>query len=634
MTNNRSENLGPAERIIQTILTYNDHVYHGRPGMVLKDPTTAVGVRWIPVTHKMENGEKVVYQLSKVGRKTNRVKVGVCQMNGQIKSPTGTIVGEYRAAGLFPEVAVWLYKQVAEVWKLDNEFAARWASYVYGQEHRDLKVILAAFMLCQSRKGDPVMDNGKIVFYDDDFRDVGEAMMLLQTKDGKNDLNAKLLMRIKELLALPGVAAVNRELGFGKSARNPFFGRWQKAAEKWLAYREENPRLLEGLVKAGFRTTVMDLARNIGYKPDSTKFFEYLRWKQKQAKDGRRVLAIGQEVAKAESWVGLTEKEICERIVSQKIGFKRIVGMIPKEIGMTKAIVAAAIEVGSLSDKDLIIFTPTLEELGMMEIPDIKARWEKALKAADDMRAANIALRVKSTAAKEALNEASDKALQNAVAESMKGIRIYFMVDISGSMEGAIVQAKEYLAKLLQGFPPEKIHISCFNTVGKELFLKSPNSIGVTNIFSGIRAGGGTDYSSGIRALQHHKPSEDEDVIFIFVGDEEAQPFANGVRASGLNPMAIGFLKTVATTGSAAYRVMQGYNASAVRDTAAELQIPLFTIDERIFSDPYNIPRTIRQIMLNTPINRTVVRNTSAPRITLIDTILQTQLLKKPAWAE
>ena len=629
---NRNENLGPAERIIQTILTYNDHVYHGRPGMVLKDPTTAVGVRWIPVTHKMENGEKVVYQLSKVGRKTNRIKVGVCQMNGQIKSPTGTVVGEYRAAGLFPEVAVWLYKQVAEVWKLDNEFAARWASYVYGQEHRDLKVILAAFMLCQSRKGDPVMDNGKIVFYDDDFRDVGEAMMLLQTKDSKNDLNAKLLMRIKELLALPGVAAVNRELGFGKSARNPFFGRWQKAAEKWLAYREENPRLLEGLVKAGFRTTVMDLARNIGYKPDSTKFFEYLRWKQKQAKDGRRVLAIGQEVVKAESWVGLTEKEICERIVSQKIGFKRIVGMIPKEIGMTKAIVAAAIEAGSLSDKDLIIFTPTLEELGMMEIPDIKARWEKALKAADDMRAANIALRVKSTAAKESLNEASDKALQNAVAESMKGIRIYFMVDISGSMEGAIVQAKTYISRFLQAFPMDKIHISVFNTTGRIVELKAPTAKAVEVAMANYKPSGGTDYGSGVRALQHFKPKDDEDVIFIFVGDEEAQPFANAVRASGLNPLAIGFVKVTATTGAAGYRAMQGYAASAVRDTGAELGLPVFMINEATFADPYAIPRTIRNLINSTPVNRNVQRATPV-RVTLVDAILKTELLKKPVWA-
>jgi hypothetical protein len=72
--------------------------------------------------------------------------------------------------------------------------------------------------------------------------------------------------------------------------------------EKWLAYREENTKLLEGLVKAGFRTSVIELARRVGYKPTSPKFFQILRWKQVQAQDGRREVAVGQEIAKAETW--------------------------------------------------------------------------------------------------------------------------------------------------------------------------------------------------------------------------------------------------------------------------------------------------------------------------------------------
>jgi hypothetical protein len=33
------ENLGPAERIIQTLISYTDHMNHGRPGVVCKDQT-------------------------------------------------------------------------------------------------------------------------------------------------------------------------------------------------------------------------------------------------------------------------------------------------------------------------------------------------------------------------------------------------------------------------------------------------------------------------------------------------------------------------------------------------------------------------------------------------------------------
>ena len=623
------ENLGPAERIIQALLNYTDHAVHNRPGVVVPDNRFNVGVRWEPVTHK-EEGEpkqKVVYKLAKAGKKTVKTRVGVLQDNGKIFE-AGREVGEYRPAGLFPEVAVWMYRQVAEVWKLDNEFAAKWASYAFGQEHRDLKVVLAAFMLCQSRKGDPVVDAGKVAFYDEDFRDVGEAMMLLSRKDGK-DFNPKLLLRVHDMLSLPGIAAVNRELGFGRSARRPFYGRWDKAAEKWLRYREQNPKLLEGLVKAGFRSTVMELARRIGYSPDTPKFFEILRWKQVQAKDGRRQLAIGQAVSAAETWADLTEEQICEKIVKEKPNFKRVVGLLPKKIGVTRAVMAASIEAGSLSDKDLIIYTPTLEELGLLEVQEIKDRWNRAIKAADDMRAANIATRVKSKDTQEQLKGAADSALQKAVEETMKGMRVYFMVDVSGSMENAIEAAKSHVARFLQGFPQDKVHVSIFNTQGREIQIKHASAAGVENAFKGIRAGGGTDYGSGIRTLQAHKPKEDEDVIFVWVGDEEAQPFAAVVNGSGLRPTAFGFVKVGGQAGIGGMMVQ--YGGSAVRDTAAQLGIPCFMISEQTFADPYAIPRTIRALIAATPVGKTVVQ-TAAPRVTLVETILKQELLKKPTW--
>src|SRR5262249_10558176 len=261
---NAAEKLGPAEKILQTLLNHQDHMIHNRPGMVTPDARHTIGVRWVPVTHKEENGDKGVYELTKAGKKTNKVRKGAMRADGKIEE-NGRIVGEYRAPGLFPEVATWMYAQVADVWTLDNEFAARWASYAFGQEHRDLKVVLAAFLLVQSRKGDPVLEGGKVAFHDEDYRNVGEAMMLVV----KKDRHPTPPLPIHELLLLPGVAAINRELGFGKSARRAPLGRWEKAVEKWLRHREENPRLLQGLVKAGFRTSVMELARRIGYKPSS-----------------------------------------------------------------------------------------------------------------------------------------------------------------------------------------------------------------------------------------------------------------------------------------------------------------------------------------------------------------------------
>jgi uncharacterized protein with von Willebrand factor type A (vWA) domain len=632
MDANNKENLGPAETIIQSLLTYSDHLYHGRPGVVVRDPRSAIGLQWAPVTHKDENGARVVYRLEKAGKKTVRTRLGT--MNGDNKIRNGAAeVGTYRPSGLFPEVASWFYKQVANVWQLDNEFAARWASFAFNQEHRDLKVVLAAFLLVQSRKGDPVLEGDEVLFADEDYRDVGEAMLLLQEK-GK-DLNPKLLLRIWDVLNLPEVAKINHELGFGKSAKHPFLGRWPKTIEKWLRYREENPKMLEGLVKAGFRTTIMTLARRIGYRPTTDRFFAALRWKQKQADDGRREMAIGKAVKAAESWEHLDEARICEVIMKTKPNWKRIVGLLPTKVGVTRAVVAAAIEAGSLSDKDIIILTPTLEELGLLKVQEIKERLASALAKADDMRAANIARNVRSKELKETLEAGADKVAQKVVEEVTRGIRVYFMVDISGSMQGALEAAKPLIAKFLQSFPLDRVHVSTFNTAGREVAIKHASTKGVEAAFRGISAGGGTEYGAGVRALEKHKPAVDEDALFIFVGDEEARPFPDHVVASGLKPVAFGFYKTVPNGGAAAWRqaTYGADNNTAVRETANRLGIPCFLIDERTFDDPYAVPRTIRALVAATPVGQTPAGQQPRVRVTLVDQILQTPLLSKPQWA-
>jgi Mg-chelatase subunit ChlD len=614
------ENLGAAERIVQAVLTYSDHMVHNRPGVVVRDPSIAAGVRWAPVTHVVNGAEKTVFRLDKVGKKTAKTRLGVLRDDGSIVNGAA-LVGRYQPAGIFPEVAAWIYRQVAEVYRLDHEFAARWASFAFGEEHRDLKVVLAAFMLVQARRGDPVVDDGKVAFYDDDFRDVGEAMILVRRKDGK-DLHPKLLLRIHDLLSLPEIAAINRDLGFGKSARKPFLGRWPKAVEKWLRFREENPKLLEGLVAAGFRTSVIELARRVGYKPTSGRFFETLRWKQSQAEDGRRALVIGETFAPSESWDALDEAAICMKIVETKPSWKVVVGRVPKAIGVTRAIAAAAIEAGSLSAKDLVIATPTLEALGLLEFPEIKARWTAAVAAAEDRRAANVAQRVKSKETAEILKDAADEAVKKAVAEVARDLRVYFFVDISGSMEGAIEKAKADIATFLQGFPLDRLHVAVFNTVGREIRIPHASAAGVTNAFRGIVAGGGTDYGQGVWALRAHKPLPNEDALMIFIGDEEdgKREFSNAVKESGLAPMSFGLVR------------VGGGRGRAVRETARVLGIPCFEIDERTFADPYAIPRTIRALVSATPVAAATPDQPKA-RVTLVETILKTALLTKPSWA-
>ena len=252
------------------------------------------------------------------------------------------------------------------------------------------------------------------------------------------------------------------------------------------------------------------------------------------------------------------------------------------------------------------------------------------------MRAANIAKNVRSQDVKDKLNEAADIAVKEAVKEVVQNLRIYFMIDTSASMQGAIEAAKGYIAKFLQAFPPESVHVATFNTQGRVINIRHNSAAGVEAAFRGISAGGGTDYGSGVRALQEFKPKADEDALFIFVGDEEARPFDGTITASGLNPMAFGFLKMAPISGAPAWRARTyGTDGNiAVRETANRLNIPCFMIEEDTFNDVYAIPRVIKNLIAATPVSApTAARTPRAPRVTLVQQILKTELLEKPTWA-
>jgi len=628
--NERVEALGPAERIINAITQFTDHAVHNRPGIVVPDARHRLGVRWEQATWVKEGGQKVVYKTHKVGRRSTRTRVGI-GVPGTIEVRDGTrTIGTFRRPGLFPEVVVHLYQQIADVWKMDNEFAARWASWAFeNDDNRDLKVILAAFLLVQNRFGEFVQD-GDSTFRDDDYRAVGEAMCLVRLQKKGATFNPKMILRVGLVLEVPGVIEINRKLGFGQSARRAIRGRYETLVRKWLRHSELNPKVLEQLVKGGFASSVTALAAKVRYKPVSDKFFGTLRWKQVQAVDGRRQIAIGKAVKKAESWEGLTEAQICTRIVKGKMSYKRVVGMLPADVGLTPAIMSATIEVGGLSDSDLIILTPTLEELGLLKDKDIEARWKGAMERAENQRAANIARNVKREDVKEALEEAADKATAKAVEEVTRDLRIYVVVDKSGSMEGAIEKAKEYLAKFVGAFPLDKLHVSVFNTMGREVEIKAATKAAVTQAFRGHTAGGGTSYAAGIGCLvSRYKPAENEDAIFIFVGDEgdnNIHQLVQVIRASGVIPVSFGLLHVQGNS-------MWGWGGTIVKQAAVQLGIPCFDIEEGIFADPYAVPRTIRNLIASTPVTRVATPAAPVRRVSLIKQILDTPLLQKPVWA-
>jgi len=584
-----AESLGPAEKLLSLIINFPDHLWHNRPGVVRNE-------KWKAATRKE------VEEFKKHGRVTG---------------------GEYRQPGPNIEAIEQVYRTLAEIWQANNELAARLASYVMKEtDWRDMKVVCAAFMLVQSRAGEPITEeqNGKkvVLFHDDDYREVGEAMIKLYQRGSNRMMNPKLIQRVSEVLSLPSVAAINRQLRFGNPhKRKPFTGRYYKAVEDWLAFRETNPGLLEGLRKSGYANTVKALARMVGYKPKSKRFFEVLGWKQKQAAEGHRTIGLTDLELRKLSFDGLSEKGICERIVAEKLGWKQVMGMLPKGVGLTPAIFVAMLD--QFSDKDLTILTPTLEELGLLKHDAIKARWQKAIQSQEDQRARIIAKNIRDRETAQQLAASADAAVTKAVAEATQeaDIHIMFIIDVSGSMQGAIEQSKEALSMIVQGFPKEKLHISCFNTSGTLLKPRHYSAAGVQHMLKGIGASGGTIYSSGVRVFQENgvRIPPGADLLLFAVGDEAGEQgdlFAQNLKLWNYVPSAIAHIVNVSTRYS---------RGETVRRAAEVLGVPYTEVNVEQFTDVYQVQRTLKAVLEAQPYRT---------KGSLVEKIMQTDMLVSP----
>jgi Mg-chelatase subunit ChlD len=571
--------MGPAERLLDVVLGGSAHLWHNRPGLDVRGT-------WQPA-------------------------------KGVRKNTKSSAAGKPVAPGLFVPAAVALYSRLLEIHKLNPELMAHLASYALVEtDWRDLKVACAALMLVQARAGIPVHDDdGSVAFYDDDYRRIGEAMVLWYQKKSPRMLTPKAVLRVAELLETPEIAALNRKAGFGDpAAKRAPLGRWTKVASKWLVLRETNRAMLEGLVRAGYKETIKGLARKIGYKPQSPEFFGVLGWKQKQAADGRRAIGLDNaKLAKSDRFDGLSEAEICETIVAQRLRYKDAVGRLPSEIGLTPAIMVALLP--TLSDRDLRQLTPTLEELGLFVVPEIRAKWEKAIASSTDQRGLNIAKNVRAANLKEKLADSADNAARKAVAAATTEaeLRVMFLVDKSGSMQNAIDSSKEVLAKMLAGFPLDKLHVAAFDTMGQVLRPKAATRKAVEHMLAPLKGEGGTIHGAAVQALHRDgvRVPSGAKLVVIVVGDAQGEAgaqFANVFRTLGYAVSAMAFLQA-------------GGTGATVRDCARELRVPYSEVGVAQFDDPYHVPRVLRAL-LEAP----VAAGVATPG--LVEKVMATKLLE------
>jgi hypothetical protein len=569
----RVEALSPMERVIQTLINTKDHVFHGRPGV-------EIAGAWRPL-NKKDKEEIEAYKKFALGE-ANVVPKG----------------GKFLKSGIFIPAAVILYQQLVDIWKADNELAARLASYALLEtDHKDLKVMCAALMLVQNRAGQTIKDpEGN--FNDEDFRDTGAAMLGYYEQGSKLMFNPKMILDVLSLLALPEINAINKATGFGDpQSKRPSHGRWPAVARGYLRFRELNPKMLESGVKAGFKSTLQGLAKKSRYKPLTQRFFEILKWPQVQTEEGHRTIGLEGLDIQRQTFVGLNEAQVVEKITTEKLGYKMVMGMLTPEVGLSPNVMKALLP--GMTDKDVVLLIPTLEDLGLLKDKTVKARIDKALKDVDDERARNIAKNVRSKELKGQMEAAADGALAKAVNKEIaeKPLKILIGIDASGSMEGSIVMAKDVVGRLLPAFTDQKdkISVQIFSTDSKTVKFKQYTKTGVSTALAGYSAGGGTLYGSTFftAAREGFKVEPGEDLIVLFIGDEQGEPaerLKQAMEYHGLKPAAMAIVP-----------VFGGHygRGSTVRDCARLMRVPLTEVDPKMIpdGDPYQMVRFLRNFL-------------------------------------
>jgi Mg-chelatase subunit ChlD len=260
-----------------------------------------------------------------------------------------------------------------------------------------------------------------------------------------------------------------------------------------------------------------------------------------------------------------------------------------------------------------------------MTEPEIRQRWERAIADATDQRSLNIAKNVRSKELRSKLEDASDNAAKKAIAEATaeQPVDVMFLIDKSGSMEGAIDKSKEALSRILAGFPQEHVHIASFDTVGTVLKPKAPTRSAVQHMLGAIKAGGGTVHAAGLRVLFQagvRVPKENK-LIVIIVGDEAGEDGAQLARAFkeyGYDVAAMAILVNVAST-----------RGTTVQSCARALAVPYSEVQIDQFEDPYQVPRVLRAL-LEAPL-ATAGGSTIAAQSGWLEKVIATPILTLPS---
>lgn len=384
----------------------------------------------------------------------------------------------------------------------DPIFLAQLTSYVIEKsDNKDLKAIITLVNALSDADGSP-FDPTDTELRKPNFRLVSHAAL--------QRLDPKQVRRIFELAGLRTSGKgklIPRKFGIDNSVAVHIPRSLRGAVRKYLRHREQTPNGVNGIVKAGLKNIFIDLFRMSHTKPLPATAVK-LRWIQK---DG----SIGKSDLKKSlfDFKGLTDVQIAEKIVAEKMSARAALGAIDK---LTPVIAVAILQVAS--GDEVVILTSMLEDSGILKDKEVqkvyKAKVKESKNAIDRIKAFETKV---SREISGALDEGRASAKKQIFEEKTGDLgNVFFHLDVSGSMHTAIEWIKDNASAIIEMIPETKFGWGAFND--RPIKLPKPQkytSAGIKQALYGRNAGGGTDCLALYGEARDHKADVD-----IYITDQ------------------------------------------------------------------------------------------------------------------
>jgi len=477
----------------------------------------------------------------------------------------------------------------------DPYFLAHFTSYaIKNLNSKDLKVVAVFANALSDADGTPFVvdqdENGRPI-YSTEFKKPNLRMI---SQAAIQELDPKLVNRVIELANRKDTLGMR----FGEGTHFPTS--LKTAIRKYIRFREQNPKAIEGIKKAELGPTFTNLYRKMHLKPNK-ETAEILGWRQGSIKKGN---LEKMEKKALFDFSGLSDLEIAEKIRKDKIPARAALAALPEKL--SPVIAVAVLE--QATGNQAVILRGMFDRQGILKDKEVLKVFEKKVKTATT--ALDRVDKINTEVDEDVSNVMKDARSEKRKEEVGDLGKVFIHIDISSSMHRAIMFAKErgaIIAECIKN-PEENFYWGAFNQNG--YILEKPKSFkkdGFMASLYGLRDGGSTDCLACYGEARRLGCDID-----IFLTDQEHNQYPLDMLLDKYTKAGVTHPKAVVIVDFSHGRDM------LLHDAFVDHGIPVSIIQPDALTESALVTQAVRSAMLGAT--------------GIIDEIMATNLLKLPHW--